>query len=82
MCVGCSEYNGTVVHGWPRANTQAAEDLMRVGCESTDDEDVRLSLFFCVSISCCALFLGSVQDILSGDLSIWRALRLEGCFGV
>jgi hypothetical protein len=27
-----------------------------------------------------ALFLGSVQDILFGGLSIWRALRLEGCF--
>jgi len=31
-------------------------------------------------MSCDALFLGSVQDILSGGLPIWRALRLEGCF--
>ena len=36
--------------------------------------------FFFVSMSCDALFLGSVQDILSGGLPIWRDLRLEGCF--
>ena len=32
-------------------------------------------------MSCDAFFfLGSVQDILFGGLSVWRAIRLEGCF--
>jgi hypothetical protein len=38
-----------------------------------------MSLLFSVSLSCDAFFLGSVQDIFFGGLSIWRAIRLEGC---
>ena len=38
-----------------------------------------MSLLFSVSLSCDAFFLGSVQDIFFGGLSIWRAICWEGC---
>jgi len=41
-----------------------------------------LESIFLASISCRVLFLGRVQDILSGGLSTWRALCLKGCFSV
>ena len=37
------------------------------------------SPLLCLSVLRCLLFFGSVQDIFFGGLSLWRAIRLEGC---
>ena len=64
------------------AHTPLSLKLQRTSCvwAVTLPTTKTFEFFFFVSMSCDALFLGSVQDILSGGLPIWRALRLEGCF--
>jgi hypothetical protein len=74
----CADYQDELAH---IAIAEAAENLLREGYESTDDEDDRVCLYlppyFCVSY-----LLGVYRDVLSGGLSVWRALCLEGCFSV
>ena len=74
----CADYQDELAH---IAIAEAAENLLREGYESTDDEDDRVCLYlppyFCVSY-----LLGTYKDILSGGLSTWRVLCLEDCFSV